>query len=51
VFPTLGSDLLANGPECLSALRREFLADPNATLKTNACEQQSPKIQFIAPTK
>jgi class 3 adenylate cyclase/pimeloyl-ACP methyl ester carboxylesterase len=50
VFPTLGSDLLAGGPPCLSALRRQFLADPNATLDTAACEKQSPPIQFIAPS-
>ena len=49
VFPTLGSDLLANGPPCLSALRRQFLANPNATLDTAACEKQSPPIQFVAP--
>jgi class 3 adenylate cyclase/pimeloyl-ACP methyl ester carboxylesterase len=51
VFPTLGSDLLANGPPCLSALRRAFLANPSATLDTTACERKSPKIQFIAPAK
>jgi hypothetical protein len=51
VFPTLGTDLLANGPACLSALRRQFLTDPTATLDTSSCEQQSPKIQFIAPAK
>ncbi len=50
VFPTLGSDLLANGPPCLSALRRQFLANPTATLDTAGCEKQSPPIPFIAPT-
>jgi pimeloyl-ACP methyl ester carboxylesterase len=50
VFPTLGSDLLASGPPCLSALRRQFLTDPNATLDTAACEKQSPPIQFVAPS-
>jgi len=50
IFPTLGSDLLANGPPCLSALRRQFLANPNATLDTTACEKQSPQIQFVAPS-
>jgi class 3 adenylate cyclase/pimeloyl-ACP methyl ester carboxylesterase len=49
VFPTLGSDLLAGGPPCLSALRRQFLANPDATLDTTACEKQSPAIQFVAP--
>jgi pimeloyl-ACP methyl ester carboxylesterase len=49
VFPTLGTDLLANGPPCLSAIRRQFLANPTATLNTTACEKQSPKIQFLAP--
>lgn len=51
VFPTLGRDLLAGGPPCLSALRRQFLANPTATLNTTACERESPKIQFIAPAK
>jgi class 3 adenylate cyclase len=51
VFPTLGSDLLANGPPCLSTLRREFLVNPNAALDTTACEKQSPPIQFVAPSK
>ena len=51
VFPTLGSDLLASGPSCLSALRRDFLANPSATLDTTACAQQSPKIAFVGPTK
>ena len=51
VFPTLGTDLLANGPACLSALRRQFLEDPAAKLDTNGCEQKSPKIQFVAPAK
>jgi hypothetical protein len=50
VFPTLGSDLLANGPPCLSTLRRQFLATPDATLDTAACGKQSPKIQFVAPS-
>jgi len=49
VFPTLGRDLLANGPPCLSALRRAFLADPTAKLDTAACAQQSPRIRFVAP--
>ncbi|MGO9874588.1 MAG: alpha/beta hydrolase [Acidimicrobiia bacterium] len=49
IFPTVGSDLLANGPPCLSTLRRQFLANPNATLDTTACEKQSPPIQFVAP--
>ena len=34
-----------------SALRRQFLEDPAAKLDTNACEQKSPKIQFVAPAK
>jgi hypothetical protein len=50
VFPTLGSDLLANGPPCLSTLRREFLANPNTILDTTGCEKHSPRIQFVAPT-
>jgi pimeloyl-ACP methyl ester carboxylesterase len=51
VFPTLGSDLLASGPPCLSALRRQFLENPAVTLDTIACEQKSPKIQFVAAAK
>jgi class 3 adenylate cyclase/pimeloyl-ACP methyl ester carboxylesterase len=51
VFPTLGSDLLASGPPCLSALRRQFLVTPTGTLDTSACEQKSPKIQFVAPAR
>ncbi len=51
VFPTLGSDLLANGPPCLSALRREFLANPSATLDTAGCAKRSPPIRFIAPSR
>jgi hypothetical protein len=49
VFPTLGNDLLADGPPCLSALRRQFLADPTKTLDTAACAKQSPPIEFVAP--
>ena len=37
VFPTLGAGLLVTGPPCLSALRRDFLADPTRTLDTAAC--------------
>jgi class 3 adenylate cyclase len=48
-FATLGGDLLANGPACLSALRRAFLANPNAKLATAACAKQSPPITFVAP--
>jgi len=52
VFPTLGSDLLANGPPCLSAIRRAFLLDPIANLTKPAadCAHQSPQITFITPT-
>lgn len=49
IFPTLGRDLLSTGPPCLSALRREFLADPTAQLDTAACAKQSPAIRFVAP--
>jgi class 3 adenylate cyclase len=48
-FATLGDDLLANGPPCLSNLRREFLANPTAKLDTAACAKQSPAIAFVAP--
>jgi pimeloyl-ACP methyl ester carboxylesterase len=52
VFPTLGSDLLANGPPCLSAIRRAFLLDPTANLDKSAadCAHNSPQITFITPT-
>ncbi len=49
VFPTLGRDLLAGGPPCLSGLRRQFLADPTAHVDTEACARQSPAIRFVAP--
>jgi len=49
IFPTLGSNLLANGPPCLSALRRAFLANPSAHLDTAGCAKQSPPIRFVAP--
>jgi class 3 adenylate cyclase/pimeloyl-ACP methyl ester carboxylesterase len=48
-FPTLGDDLLANGPPCLSGLRRQFLANPQAKLGVNPCVRQSPPIKFVAP--
>jgi hypothetical protein len=51
VFPTLGSDLLASGPPCLSTLRREFLANPSRPLDAAACERQSPRIAFVGLTK
>jgi class 3 adenylate cyclase len=47
-FPTLGSDLLATGPPCLSDLRRSFLAHPLRQLPIAACTQQSPPIEFVA---
>ena len=49
VFPTLGGGLLTSGPQCLSDLRREFLAHPTAKLDTEACAKQSPPIEFVAP--
>jgi class 3 adenylate cyclase len=50
IFPTLGRDLLENGPPCLSVLRRAFLTNPNAPLATAACAKTSPPIQFVAPS-
>jgi hypothetical protein len=47
VFPTLGDHLLADGPPCLSALRRKFLSHPGARLDTKACARQSPPIPFV----
>ena len=49
VFPTLGQDLLATGPSCLSDLRRAFLKDPLRKLPIVGCERQSPTITFVAP--
>ena len=49
IFPTLGEDLLSSGPACLSDLRRQFLAHPDAPLPTAACVAQSPPIPFTAP--
>jgi hypothetical protein len=48
-FATLGSDLLANGPPCLSALRRAFLQHPDAKLDTSSCARTSPPIDFVTP--
>jgi class 3 adenylate cyclase len=48
IFPNLAGDLLSQGPPCLSALRRQFLANPHAKLATAACENQPP-IPFVAP--
>jgi class 3 adenylate cyclase len=50
VFPTLGDGLVAQGPPCLSVMRRTFLADPTADLHTAACASRSPKITFQAPS-
>ena len=49
IFPTLAGDLLSEGPPCLSELRRQFLANPEAKLATAACEDQPPPIPFVAP--
>jgi class 3 adenylate cyclase/pimeloyl-ACP methyl ester carboxylesterase len=49
IFPTLGENLLATGPTCLSDLRRQFLAHPDAPLPIDACVAQSPPIPFTAP--
>ena len=51
IFPTLGGDLLAKGPPCLSDLRRQFLADPRAKLDTAGCVQSQPRIEFAPPAK
>jgi class 3 adenylate cyclase len=50
VFPTLGNGLIAQGPPCLSVMRRAFLANPSADLHTTACAGRSPKISFEAPS-
>jgi hypothetical protein len=50
VFPTLGDGLVAQGPPCLSVMRRTFLADPTADLHAAACASRSPKISFQAPS-
>ncbi len=46
IFPTMGEDLLFSGPACLSDLRRQFLAHPDARLPIDACVAQSPPIPF-----
>ncbi len=51
VFPTLGDDFADSAPPCFTDLRRQFLANPTANLKTAACAAQSPEIQFVAPTQ
>jgi TAP-like protein len=50
-FPTLGNDLLVNGPRCVNDLRRQFLADPTANIEhaAEACVAKSPPIQFAVP--
>jgi class 3 adenylate cyclase/pimeloyl-ACP methyl ester carboxylesterase len=52
VFPTLGSDLLSNGPPCLSKLRGEFLDDPTEdfTSEAAACATSSPPVHFATPS-
>ena len=47
VFPTLGGGLLVTGPPCLSALRRDFLANPTRTLGTARCARLSPAVQWV----
>jgi class 3 adenylate cyclase len=47
IFPTLGGGLLVNGPPCLSALRRDFLANPSRTLDTTGCANLSPPVQWV----
>ncbi|MGZ4675708.1 MAG: alpha/beta hydrolase [Acidimicrobiia bacterium] len=49
VFPTLGLDLLATGPPCLSDLRHQFLENPLRHLPIAACVKQSPPIDFVGP--
>ena len=49
IFPTLGTNLLTDGPPCLSDLRRQFLTDPTGPLDTAPCVGQSPAIAFSAP--
>jgi len=50
-FPTLGNDVLVNGPRCLNDLRRQFLADPSADIEhaAAACVANSPPIPFAVP--
>jgi hypothetical protein len=50
-FPTLGNDVLVNGPRCVNDLRRQFLADPSANIEhaTAACVASSPPIHFAVP--
>jgi len=46
VFPNLTSDLLAEGPPCISALRLAFLRDPAAKLDVDGCVAKVPPIVF-----
>jgi hypothetical protein len=48
-FPSLGGNLLLNGPGCLNTMRQQFLANPAATLAVDACTRQSPPVRFSAP--
>jgi hypothetical protein len=50
IFPTLGNDLLATGPACLSDLRRSFLLEPTARLDTASCAKRSTRIEFVTPS-
>jgi class 3 adenylate cyclase/pimeloyl-ACP methyl ester carboxylesterase len=50
-FATLpGGALPGDFPPCLNRLRRQFVRDPNRTLRTAACARQSPPIGFVVPT-
>jgi class 3 adenylate cyclase len=50
-FATLpGGALPGDFPPCYNALRREFVQHPDATLDTNACGRQTPRIDFVVPT-
>jgi class 3 adenylate cyclase len=47
-FPTAGRNAR---PPCLNDLRRALLNNPNQQLATDACEHQSPPIDFITSLK
>jgi hypothetical protein len=48
-FPSLGFEPLVYGPSCLTAIRREFQADPSRALpaqELSACETATPVLTF-----
>ena len=46
-FPTMSADLAYVPPPCLRRLRNQFIVDPGSTLDVEACEEQSPPVDFV----